>query len=89
MYEVRYRILRERLTQTVTTAEPKPDDECWRLALLCLALLNRHEVDNEGRCRYCRRPRGWWRIRSRQCTVLPIVSLYLEQPRKFLSALEN
>lgn len=39
VYEVQHRILRERLQQAVATAEQEPDDEYWRLALLCLALL--------------------------------------------------
>lgn len=85
VYEVRHRILRERLKQAVTTADQELDDEYWRLALLCLGLLDRHKVDPKGRCQYCRRPRGSWRRRSQRCTVLPTVSLYLEQPRKFLS----
>ncbi|MGH3930965.1 MAG: hypothetical protein ACRDTF_13425 [Pseudonocardiaceae bacterium] len=86
VHEVRARILRERLKQAIAKAERELHDECWRLAALCLGLLDRHKVDHKGRCRYCRRPRGWWRRRSPQCTVLPIVSLYLEQPREFLSA---
>ncbi|MGH3835778.1 MAG: hypothetical protein ACRDSF_08735 [Pseudonocardiaceae bacterium] len=85
VYEVRHRVLRERLNQIVATAKRAPHDECVRLALLCLALLERHTVNDKGRCRYCRAPREWWRRRSRQCTVLPIVSLYLEQPREFLN----
>lgn len=85
MYEVRHRILRERLEQTVATAERAPDDECVRLALLCLALLERHQVTNKDRCRYCRPPRDWrWR-RGYPCTVVSTVSFYLEQPREFLS----
>lgn len=85
LYEVRHRVLRERLEQAVATAEQVPDDECWRLALLCLALLDRHKADNRGRCRYCRTPSGWWRRRSRRCTVLWLVSFFLEQPREFLT----
>lgn len=85
MYEVRHRVLRERLEQTVAAARWEPDDECVRLALLCLALLARHTVDSNGRCRYCQTPREWWRRRACRCTVLPIASLYLEQPRQFLN----
>lgn len=85
VYEVRHRVLRERLNQMVATAKWAPGEECVRLALLCLALLDRHTVDGKGRCRYCRTPREWWWRRSCRCTVLPIVSLYLEQPREFLN----
>lgn len=86
--EVRHRILRERLKRVVATAEQERGDEWWRLALLCLALLDRHRVDNKGRCRCCRTPRGWWRRRSQRCMVLSTVSFYLEQPREFLSTLD-
>ena len=85
VYQVRQRILRERLEQTVAMAELAPHEECARLALLCLRLMTRHKVDDKGRCQYCRTPREWWRPRSSQCTVLPIVVLYLEQPREFLN----
>lgn len=85
MYEVRHRVLRERLNQMVATAERASHDECVRLAMLCLALLDRHTVDGKGQCRSCRTPREWWRRRSCQCTVLPIMSFYLEQPREFLN----
>ena len=81
VYEVRHRVLRERLSQMVVTATRAPHDECLRLALLCLALLERHTVNDKGCCRYCRTPRTW----QRKCMVLPIVSLYLEQPREFLN----
>ncbi|MGH3934455.1 MAG: hypothetical protein ACRDS1_05675 [Pseudonocardiaceae bacterium] len=83
MYEVRHRVLRERLNQMVAAAKRTPGEECVRLALLCLALLDRHTVDGKGRCQYCRTPREW--RRSCRCTVLPLVSLYLEQPREFLN----
>lgn len=89
MYEVRVRLLRERLEQMVTRAERDLDDPCWRLALLCLALLERHELDDRGRCRYCRRPGRWCRRASQRCTVLPVVSLYLDQPREFLDTSDN
>lgn len=62
MYEVRHRVLRERLEQTVVTADRGPDGECVRLALLCLSLLERHQLTGKGRCRYCRPQRDWrWR----------------------------
>jgi hypothetical protein len=85
VYEVRHRVLRERLQQIVATAKRAPDEESVRLALLCLALLERHKVNDKGRCRYCRTPREWWRRPSCQCTVLPIVSLHLEQPQELLN----
>jgi hypothetical protein len=78
-------MLREKLNQMFATAKRGPHDECMRLALLCLALLDRHTVDGKGRCRHCRTPREWWRRRLCRCTVLPIVSLHLEQPREFLN----
>ncbi|MGH3801400.1 MAG: hypothetical protein ACRDTD_14935 [Pseudonocardiaceae bacterium] len=85
VYEVRHRVLRERLNQMVATAKRAPHDKCLRLALLRLALLERHTVNDKGRCRYCRTPREWWQRPSCQCTVLPIVSLHLEQPQEFLN----
>jgi hypothetical protein len=53
------------------------DGECARLALLCLALLERHKVSGKGLCRHCRTPREWWWRRSCRCAVLPVVSLSL------------
>jgi hypothetical protein len=85
VYEVRHRVLRERLKQTVATAKGEPDEVCARLALLCLALLERHTVNGKGRCRYCRAPHQWrWR-KSCRCTVVPMVSMYLKQPLEFLN----
>ncbi|MGH3834630.1 MAG: hypothetical protein ACRDSF_02840 [Pseudonocardiaceae bacterium] len=52
VYEVRHRVLRQRLQQIVATAKKAPDEEYVRLALLCLALLDRHTVNAKGRCRY-------------------------------------
>lgn len=85
VYEMRHRVLREKLEQIVATAERASHVECVRLALLCLALLDRHKVDGKGRCRYCRTPCEWWRRRSCRCTVVPVVSMYLKQPREFLN----
>lgn len=85
VHEVRYRVLQERLKHTIAAAERDQDDTCWRLAMLCLVLLTRHQVNGNGRCRYCRTPRGWWRRRSHKCTVFPVVGFHLEQPRKFLN----
>jgi hypothetical protein len=84
MHGVRYRIVRERLTQDAASAADDEHDEFLRLALLCLALLHRHEIDVKGRCRRCRTPGRWWPW-SRRCTVLPMLSLYLDQPREFLT----
>jgi len=75
VHEVRYRLLRERLKQIVG-AQWAHEEECGRLALLCLALLERHEVDAKGRCHYCCSHEGWWR-RARQCRVVPLVGYYL------------
>lgn len=85
VYELQHRILRERLKQTVATAKRVPNEECARLALLCLALLERHTVNGKGRCRYCRAPHEWWWRRLCRCTVVPVVSMYLEQPQEFLN----
>ncbi len=55
MYEVRWRVLRERVEETLARAEQlHSDEEFARLAALGLALLDRHKVDGKGRCRYCR-----------------------------------
>jgi hypothetical protein len=85
VYEVRQRMLRERVEGLLEQAEEYQDDECSRLALLVLTLLDRHTLDGKGRCRHCRRFPSWWRG-SRRCTVLPLLAFYLEQPREFLDA---
>jgi hypothetical protein len=85
VYEVQHRVLRERLKQTVVTAKRERDEECVRLALLCLALLERHTVNGKGQCRYCRAPHGWWWRRSCRCTVVPVVIMYLKQPWELLN----
>lgn len=85
VYEVRHRVLRERLKQTVAAATRAPDEEYARLALLCLALLERHTVNGKGQCRYCRAPHEWWWRRSCRCMVVPVMGMYLEQPREFLN----
>jgi hypothetical protein len=78
VHDIRYRLLRERLKQMATAAERVHDEDGVRLAL-CLALLDRHQVDKKGRCQYCRTRREW-RPWSQRCTVLPVVGYYLEQP---------
>jgi hypothetical protein len=83
VYQVRQRVLRERLADIVARAEERHDEECARLAGLGLALLERHEVDGRGRCRQC--PRRRWRRRNR-CAVLALVSFYLEQSQEFLTS---
>ncbi|MGH4000921.1 MAG: hypothetical protein ACRDTJ_26065 [Pseudonocardiaceae bacterium] len=50
VYEVRHRVLEERSNQIVAKAKRAPHDECVRLALLCLALFERHTVNDKGRC---------------------------------------
>ncbi|MGH3975819.1 MAG: hypothetical protein ACRDS9_21185, partial [Pseudonocardiaceae bacterium] len=65
VYQVRHRVLRQRLQQIVAAAKRTPHEEYVRLALLCLALLclallDRHTVNDKGRCRHCRTPREWW-----------------------------
>ncbi len=62
------------------------DEECVRLAALGLALLDKHKVDGKGRRKWCRSGRGWWRRRGRRCTVLHVVSYYLEQPTNVILA---
>jgi hypothetical protein len=86
VYQVRHRVLRERLEEIAAAAERAQDDDGVRLALCCLALLERHAVDGKGRCPYCcLSRRRLWR-RSSRCTVLPLFSFYLEQPREFVLA---
>jgi hypothetical protein len=81
VYQVRWRVLRERLAHVLVRAERAGDDDLRKLAALALALLERHAVDGKGRCRYCRPPfRGWWSRRRRRCLVVPMLSVYLEQP---------
>lgn len=83
VYEVRWRVLRERLGETLARAEQVPgDDEFVRLTALALTLLDRHEVDGKGRCRvpWCSRSR-WvpWR-KSRTCQVFVTVHFWMAQP---------
>lgn len=87
VYEVRWRLLFERLEEMLARAEQAHGDEdCIRLAALGLALLERHKVDGKGRCRWCRSRRGWWERRARRCVVLPLVNWYLIQPREMVIA---
>ncbi len=82
-HDERWRLLWERLKKMLEHAEQtRDDDELVKLAMMGLALLDRHRVDRRGRCRYCRSGRRL--RRKRQCTVVPVVSLYLEQPRQLL-----
>jgi hypothetical protein len=73
VYQVRQRVLRERLEEIAAAAEQAQDDDGVRLALCCVALLERHRVDEKGRCQYCWTRRGWWRTKARRCTVLLVV----------------
>ncbi len=85
VYEVHWRVLRERLEQMAVAAERTNNEDTMRLALCCLALLERHTVDDKGRCRWCRVRRGWswlrFRQRLRRCTVVPLIGFYLEESR--------
>ena len=72
MYEMRWRLLLERLKEMEARAEQvHGDEECVRLVALGLALLNRHNVDRKVRCRWCRSGRGWWGRRGGRCVVRP------------------
>jgi uncharacterized paraquat-inducible protein A len=84
VYEVRWRVLRERLERIAEAADRVQNEDGVRVALCCVALLDRHRIDGKGRCRRCRRRRGWWR-RERRCTVLPLLDFYLEQPSEMVS----
>lgn len=79
VHEVQWRVMRERIRRIA--ADAGDDDDKTRLALCCLAVLERHRVDGNGHCRLCRKRRGsWWRASSWQCTVMAVVRFYLEQP---------
>lgn len=87
VYEVRWRLLLERLKEMQVRAEQlHGDEDCIRLVALGLALLDRHKVDGKGRCRWCRSGRGWWGRRGHRCVVLPLVSWHLLQPREAITA---
>lgn len=79
VYEVRWRVLRDRADEILARAE-HVDDDFARLAALAVALLERHAVDARGQCQYCRTYRARWRRRSRRCLTLPVISWYLEEP---------
>lgn len=79
MYELRWRVLRERIEQMAAAAEWAHDDDALRLALCCLALLDRHRVDHKGRCRWCRVRRGWWQRAETKCVVVPVIGFHVEQ----------
>ncbi len=83
MYELRWRILRERLEEMAAASEQAGNENGVRLALCCFVLLERHRVDEKGRCRCCSSRRKWWR-RTRRCTVVPVIGFYLEQPTRMV-----
>jgi hypothetical protein len=86
VYQVRQRVLRERLEDISAAVERGHDEDGVRLALCCLALLERHRVDGKGRCRHCCRSRRiFWR-RGGRCTVIPLLGFYLVQSKKLLRA---
>lgn len=87
MYQVRHRVLRERVDGVLARAEERQDEECFRLTLLVLTLLDRHAVDGKGRCRACRTRA--WRRRKGRCAVLALVGFYLEQPEPLITGAES
>lgn len=88
VYELRSRMLRERLAEMVAAAERAHDENGIRLASCCVALLERHRVDDNGRCLHCCRLRvRWWQRPSRRCSVVPVMAYHLEQPTAFISAI--
>lgn len=90
VYEMRWRLLLERLKEMqVRTEQVHMDEDCMRLVALVLALLNRHKVDGKGRCRCCRSRRGWWGRSGSRCVVLPLVSLHLLQSREMIGRTGN
>ena len=85
VYEVRRRVLRERLVSVLRRAESVEvmplNDETIRLAAGALTLLDQHQVDDKARCRRCRHSGRWARFgRKQRCLVYAVLSLYLEQP---------
>lgn len=84
VYEVRQRVLRERLEEMAAAAERAGNENELRLALCCLALLERHRVDGKGHCRHCRRASMWWPCGVQRCSVLSVVGFYWQQPMKAL-----
>ncbi len=87
MYEVRWRVLRERVGGTLARIEQAhSDEECFRLAALALALLDRHKVDDKGRCRVwgCSRWRCMPWGKRRTCQVFVMVHFWVEQPLQIL-----
>ena len=84
MYEVRWRVLRERVVAVLRQAKSGDtvlfEDEIVRLAGGALALLDWHRVDGKGRCRRCRHSGRWGCLsRKQRCLVYAIFSFYLEQ----------
>ena len=84
VYEVRWRVLRDRLVEVVRQAEcgnvAPSKDETLRLAGGALSLLDRHRVDGKGRCRRCRHSGRWACFgRKQRCLVNGVLSFYLKQ----------
>lgn len=86
VYELQCRVVRERLEQMAATAEQTDDDAGLRLALCCLLLLDRHRVDDKGRCRWCRSRGRWWHRPRSKCSVVPVLWFSVQQPHDVLRA---
>lgn len=84
VHQLRWQVLRERLSGMGAVAVRACDEETARLALCCLALLDQHEVDGKGRCRRCRTPQMWWPW-TRRCSVVRTMGFHLLQPARLLA----
>lgn len=99
VYEVRWRLLQERLREVSYEAQRRvsvgavPDSNAeliLRLTGFASTLLERHTTDTRGRCRVpgCSRRRGLpWR-RSQACRIFVTAQFWMEQPLRIVQQTE-
>lgn len=59
-------------------------EQTRRLMIAAYVVLQEHQVDKRGQCRYCRRS-TWWPWRRKTCTVHVTFKVAMQQPINIVS----